>query len=69
MFAALVGSLIHSLGIQYYMYADDTHIYTAIDTSFRMCLSQLIVCADVVTGWFIRNNLLLNPNKTEAIIA
>ena len=39
-----------------------------IDTSFQNGLSQLIVCANAVTGWFIRNSLLLNPNKTDAII-
>ena len=68
MFTAPVGTLIYSLRIKYHMYADDTQIYTAIDMSSPNCLSQLTISADAVTGWFIWNNLLLNPNKMEAII-
>ena len=68
MFTAPVGSFIQALGIQYHMYTDDTQIYTAIDARSQNCLSQLIGCANAVTGWLIRNNLLLNTNQTKAII-
>ena len=66
MLNAPLGTLIHSLGIRYHMYVNNTQIYTAIDTSSPNCLSQFTVCADAVTGWLIRNNLLINPDKTEA---
>ena len=50
------------------MFADDTQQYTNIDTSSPDGLSQLTACVGAVTGWFSRNDLLLNPNKIEAII-
>ena len=68
MLTAPVGTLIHSLGIRYHIYANNIQIYTAIETISPNCLSQFTVCADAVTGWLIRNNLLINPDKTKAII-
>ena len=50
------------------MYADDTQLYTVINPCSPDCLLNLTACADAVTGWHIRNELLLNQNKTEAII-
>ena len=32
-------------------------------------MENLSACADAVTAWYIRNDLLLNPNKTEALDA
>ena len=40
-----------------------------IDPDSLHCLASLIAGADAVTSWHIRNYLLLNPNKTEALIA
>ena len=31
-------------------------------------LSSLVGCSDAVSTWFLQNALLLNPEKTEAII-
>ena len=42
--------------------------YTVIDAKSPTRLATLSSCADAVTGWHIRNNLLLNPTKIKAII-
>jgi len=31
-------------------------------------LSSLVNCSDAVYTWFLQNALLLNPDKTEAVI-
>ena len=31
-------------------------------------LSSLVGCSEAVSTWFLQNVLLLNPDKTEAII-
>ena len=50
------------------MYADDNQLKTDIDTNSPDDLSQLTAGAGTVTHLLIRNNLLLNPNNSEAII-
>ena len=65
---APVETLINSFGINYYQFANDT-LYTIIDHDSSHCLESLTACADAVTGWHIWNILLLNPSKTEALVA
>ena len=66
-FTTPVGSLIISFGIQYHQYADDTYLYSAI-TSVPGSIVNLSACADADTSWHIKNDLLLNPTKTEVLI-
>ena len=42
--------------------------HTVINTTSPTGLATLSTCADAVAGWHIRNDLLLNPTKTEAIV-
>ena len=65
-FTAPVGNLISNFGISYHQLIDDTQLYTAIKSSSSSVLAELSYCADAVSGWHIRNNLILNNNKTEA---
>ena len=67
MFTTPVGALISPLGISYHHYADDTQLHTAICRT-PGCTENLSACADAVKTWYIRNDLLLNPNKTEALV-
>ena len=65
-FTTPVGNIID--GVTYNQYADDTQLYTTIKLSSCDMLASLSSCADAVTSWHLENDLLLNPNKTEAII-
>ena len=56
-----------TFGICYHQFDDDTQLYTVIDAKSHTRLATLSSCADAVTGWHIRNDILLNSTKTEAI--
>ena len=45
-----------------------TQLYTAITSLSPSSLSFISASADALTGWHIRNDQLLNPTKTEALI-
>ena len=68
MFKTTVGNIIDSFGVTYHQYADDTQLYTTIKLSSSDKLASLSAWADAVTSWHLKNDLLLNPDKTEAII-
>ena len=62
------GSLISSF-ISYHQFVDNTQLYTlSIKSLSSSNLTELSSCAEAVTSSHIRNNLLLNANKTEAIV-
>lgn len=43
-------------------------LYTALATNRFNVLFSLTECSDAVSEWFLQNALLLNPDKTEAVI-
>ena len=61
--------MINSFGINYHQFPDDKQLYTVIDPDSLHCLVSLTSYADAVIGWYIKNDLLLNPRKTEALVA
>ena len=67
-FTTSVGNIFDSFGVTYHQYADDTQLYTTIKPSSSDQLTSLSAFAYAVTSWYLKNDLLLNPNKTEAII-
>ena len=46
----------------------DLQLYTAVRSDSSDDLTALEGCMAEVWGWFLRNGLLLNPMKTEAIV-
>ena len=68
LFTTPVGHLISSYGVSYHQYADDTQLYTVINSSSPSDLQRLSYCAEAVTNWHLFNGLLLNPAKTEALV-
>ena len=61
-------AVIQSHSVQYHQYADDLMIYLSLVPKAFGDLSSLVGCSDAVSTWFLQNVLLLNPEKTEAII-
>ena len=55
--------------IDQHQFADDTQLYTVIDSASPHCFTSLTACVDAVTDWHIWNDLLLNSSKTEALVA
>ena len=67
-YASPVGDFITSHQIQYHQYADDLQLYTAFHTRQSYDFQELTACVSDVARWFLENNLLLNPTKTEAVL-
>lgn len=67
LYVAPMGSLVEDLGVTFHQYADDTQLYIALSPGADN-LGALTKCADTVNAWFLRNYLMLNTNKTEAIL-
>ena len=63
-----IGQLIESQGLHYHQYADDLMIYFSVRGTMITDFNSLCTGAERVSDWFMRNCLLLNPSKTEAII-
>ena len=52
--------------IQYFIYADDIQLLSIIPYHYQSSINnELSLCADIMN---VRNNLLLNTNKTKLII-
>jgi len=67
-YASPVGDVITSHHIQYHQYADDLQLYTALHARQSYDFRELTACVNDVARWFLENNLLSNPTKTEAIL-
>jgi len=68
MYVSEIDAVIQSHSVQYRQYADDLMIYLSLVPKAFGDLSSLVGCSDAVSTWFLQNALLLNPEKTEAII-
>src|SRR6266536_3592721 len=68
MFVSPIGKLIKNSGASYHQYADDTQIYTAIHPNTLQSFETIMHCVDLVVRWFLENGLLINPDKTDAIV-
>jgi len=68
LYIAPVGNVISAHGLSYHKYADDTQLYMAVRPGAHTTSEALSVCVNDVARWFLENRLLLNPDKTEAVL-
>jgi len=61
-----IGRVVGGLGVKHHEYADDTQLY--VDITDRGSLDRLSRCISCLQHWFLRNRLLLNGSKSDAII-
>ena len=57
----------YPLRLCYHMYADYLQLYTALQSAYRYDLPHLERCTAHVSRWFLENDLILNPDKTEPV--
>lgn len=65
-----IASVISSFGVHFHQYADDTQLYTAVKSgSDSESIRRLEECSQAVRDWFLENGMLLNPDKSEVLLA
>ena len=58
-----------AFGVNFHQYADDTQLYVAVDRSDdNLNIVTLERCSTAVNDWMLHNGLVLNPDKSEAIL-
>ena len=63
-----VSTLIISFGVRDHAYADDITLYAPVGSDYLATRTNLLLCADGVSDWFMRNDLLVNASKSEIIL-
>jgi hypothetical protein len=55
--------------VSFHQYADDTQLYCGFKTSdYPNGVAALEECSASIEGWFLRNGMLLNADKSDAIV-
>jgi hypothetical protein len=64
-YIAPIESLIANFSIDHIAYADDLTLYVKLQSHSLLNLSNCLSC---VKDWFVHNDLLLNPDKSQCLI-
>ena len=70
LYVAPVGDVIRAHGIQHHQFADDTQLFFALNAvSYDAEIRTLESCSCAVQRWFLDNDLMLNADKSEVMLA
>ena len=61
-----IGRVIDSFEVGYHSYANDTQLYAALRSTPASNFDRLSNCSPALQHWFWSNDLLLNPDRSEA---
>ena len=67
LYVAPIAQIFGECGIKFHQYADDTQLYTGVNSADISNFEALRNCR-MATNWFLANDLQLNADKTEAIL-
>jgi len=59
--------VIESFDVDHVAYADDLTLYVNLQGDARSSLLSISNCTSAISNWFMLNDLLLNPSKSEAL--
>ena len=62
-----VSRLIDTYGINHVSYADDITLYANLGSNATDTLARMNNCTTAVSNWFMLNDMLLNPSKSEVL--
>ena len=64
-----IGEVINSHGVHHHQHADDTQLFLAMHVpTIHNKLSTLEMCSQAVMHQFVDSDLLLNADKSEAML-
>jgi len=63
-----VNNVVSANRLHLHQYADDILLYMAVRPADNSPLEAASQCVSDVSSWFPENGMLLNPNKTEAVL-
>jgi hypothetical protein len=64
-----ISCITRKFGVQHNQYADDTQLYVALSkNSTNDTVNNLQNCLSAVHTWFSQNGLVINPEKSEAVL-
>jgi hypothetical protein len=67
MYITPIGNIVAAHRLHYHQYADDTQLYMTLRPGIDT-IDTVSQCVADVSRWFLENGMLLNPNKTEAVL-
>ena len=66
-----VADIIRCHGLEYHLYADDTHVYIVfspmIPGSLQVTIHRRVQCIWELQGWMVNNKLKIDEEKTQAL--
>ena len=68
MYISPISNVVTAHSLDHHQYADDTQLYMAVRPSADVTFTAVSECVEDVARWFLENELLLNPAKTEAVL-